>query len=388
MGSRIKKRSQKKPTIYFFDSLKHFKNNLSNLIAIELPTLNSLGTEEYCKLLSVNYKSKYPDMKKFGFIDYHKPSDNQYELTEEAEMMYQGKIENFYLYSKNDIDSSKTGKNIASIAPEDLNKRLEELKFDLEKYKEILLELLFLYFDSADSIRPYLALITYAHELNITNLTREVLLDILSQTKENILLGKFEEGAFNKLDPELQEEVKRPISYIKNFLETSFIIDSNSKIIIDKNKLRSIQLKMERVVVEQVGKNYRSTREQAHFRRVVLEAYQYRCAITKKSIAISDNYLLEAAHIIPYRDGGSFSVTNGIALSYEMHKMFDRGLFGFQYNEKGKLCIRVSDSKKIKDDGKILEQLADQEVILPDNKDQWPDSFAVQVNLKKYLLQS
>lgn len=387
--SRTNRRTKKTPTVYFFDSFKHFKNNLSNLIAIELPTLHYLGPERYLKIIESNYKSKYPDMRKIGLIDYDKPSDNKYELTEEAKEIYQGRMKDFFGYSEKNIDVSKRN-NIKSISPRELFDRLEELRkhtnFDLERYKTILLKLILSYFDTADCLRPYLALLTYLYELNITHLDKDTLLNILAQTKENILLGKYTLNKFKELDPLIQEEIGRPVTYIKNFLKTGFIINDEDKIIIDQSQIRRIQLEMEKAVIEQSKSNSRPAQEQSRFRQEVLKAYQYRCAITGESIAIEQRYLLEAAHIIPYRDGGAFSVTNGIALSYEMHKMFDNGLFGFWYDDKGKLRIKVSRSKKIKDSGKKLEQLDNKEVFLPKEKKMCPDISAIQVNLEKNLL--
>ena len=61
-------RYKRRDTNLFFDSFKHFKHNLSNLIGVELPTLCKLGAKKYLELISTNYKSKYPDMRKIGLI--------------------------------------------------------------------------------------------------------------------------------------------------------------------------------------------------------------------------------------------------------------------------------------------------------------------------------
>mgnify|MGYP007130803428 FL=1 len=61
----LMKRIQKTSTGLYFDSFKHLKNNLSNLISIELNKLcNSTDLKYYMDLKPVNRKSKLPDMKK------------------------------------------------------------------------------------------------------------------------------------------------------------------------------------------------------------------------------------------------------------------------------------------------------------------------------------
>lgn len=63
------------------------------------------------------------------------------------------------------------------------------------------------------------------------------------------------------------------------------------------------------------------------FRRVVLRAYDERCAITGlKLINGGGRAEAEAAHIRPVEANGPDSVQNGIALSGTVHWMFDRGL--------------------------------------------------------------
>lgn len=63
------------------------------------------------------------------------------------------------------------------------------------------------------------------------------------------------------------------------------------------------------------------------FRRIVLEAYECRCAITGlKFINGGGRAEVEAAHIRPVEQNGPDIITNGIALSGTAHWMFDRGL--------------------------------------------------------------
>jgi putative restriction endonuclease len=63
------------------------------------------------------------------------------------------------------------------------------------------------------------------------------------------------------------------------------------------------------------------------FRRLIVNAYDARCAITGlKLLNGGGRAEVEAAHIRPVEAGGPDIVSNGIALSGTVHWMFDRGL--------------------------------------------------------------
>jgi putative restriction endonuclease len=72
----------------------------------------------------------------------------------------------------------------------------------------------------------------------------------------------------------------------------------------------------------------RSVRDRV-FRRLVLKAYDERCAITGlKLINGGGRAEVEAAHIRPVEANGPDTIQNGLALSGTVHWMFDRGLIG------------------------------------------------------------
>ena len=56
-------------------------------------------------------------------------------------------------------------------------------------------------------------------------------------------------------------------------------------------------------------------------------AYGGKCAITKRVISCNGFDNLEAAHIMPQAHNGSFLPCNGIAMSRDMHCVFDKGFF-------------------------------------------------------------
>jgi putative restriction endonuclease len=60
---------------------------------------------------------------------------------------------------------------------------------------------------------------------------------------------------------------------------------------------------------------------QGAFRVLVTDHYERRCAITRERTLPA----LEAAHILPYAQGGEHEVTNGILLRRDIHGLFDLG---------------------------------------------------------------
>ena len=324
-------------------------------------------------------------MRKLGLIDYNKPSDYSFSLSLEAEKIKEafGNFWGIYAYDENIIKSGR--KNIDSLPPEDLISPIPHINF--YKYKLSILQLILSYYDTADSIRPYLVLLNYMKNYGIRNLNRDLLQNILAHTKEDILLMRYNQNAFVSLDDETKIELNRPISYIYNFLITALVVDYSYNIIVDFNLVDSLNARMNNNVLYYFTQNRsRPAKEQRLFRESVLKAYGYKCAITGKSLWIDDRCLLEAAHIIPYRDGGSFVVNNGIALSYEMHKMFDNGLFSFTYKNDDEIVIITSSSNRITDKQGILAVLHNKPIFLPEQLDVRPDPLALQYNKDKFLL--
>lgn len=84
------------------------------------------------------------------------------------------------------------------------------------------------------------------------------------------------------------------------------------------------------------------------FRRVILQAYDARCAVTGlKLINGGGRAEVEAAHIQPVEKDGPDVVNNGIALSGTVHWMFDRGLISFADDMKILVSRQVNDPASI-----------------------------------------
>jgi putative restriction endonuclease len=85
------------------------------------------------------------------------------------------------------------------------------------------------------------------------------------------------------------------------------------------------------------------------FRRIVLRAYDARCAITSlKLINGGGRAEVEAAHIRPVEANGPDIVSNGLALSGTAHWMFDRGLIGITDDREILISRHVNDTAGVR----------------------------------------
>jgi putative restriction endonuclease len=85
------------------------------------------------------------------------------------------------------------------------------------------------------------------------------------------------------------------------------------------------------------------------FRRVVLRAYDERCAITGlKLINGGGRAEVAAAHIRPVEANGPDIVSNGLALSGTAHWMFDRGLISLSDDLKILISRHVNDEDAVR----------------------------------------
>lgn len=105
---------------------------------------------------------------------------------------------------------------------------------------------------------------------------------------------------------------------------------------------------------------------QGSFRLLVADAYSRRCTMTGERKLPA----LEAAHIHRYSRGGDHSLSNGLLLRSDLHKLFD---LGYLTVEPTSLKIRVS--KRIKEEfenGRIYYDLENQELRQPENQLAFP----------------
>lgn len=115
-----------------------------------------------------------------------------------------------------------------------------------------------------------------------------------------------------------------------------------------------------KLIVENISRYSRD----ANFRKIVLNAYDNRCAVTRFQLR-----LVDAAHILPVPSGNSSDhVTNGIALSPTFHRAYDNCLIYLDENYVMRLNPeKVDELKQHKLDGGINEfkSFIDKKIHLP-----------------------
>lgn len=100
------------------------------------------------------------------------------------------------------------------------------------------------------------------------------------------------------------------------------------------------------------------------FKKEIPKIYNYHCAISGMRIESSTNaQLVDACHIVPFAISKDDTITNGISLSPNIHRAFDRGLITIN----SEYIIRVSPAIKENDSPFSLKQFEGKQIILPRN---------------------
>jgi putative restriction endonuclease len=137
------------------------------------------------------------------------------------------------------------------------------------------------------------------------------------------------------------------------------------------------------VAAERTRRLVSALERSATFRSSVVRAYDFRCSITQFSAGIVPlgrvTALIEAAHIRPVSDRGPDVLTNGVAMTPTVHKLFDAGLFTLRSAIDGGLEVQTSaalDRGMIESpDGRSRIELRDgARLLLPPDTRKWPSA--------------
>lgn len=105
------------------------------------------------------------------------------------------------------------------------------------------------------------------------------------------------------------------------------------------------------------------------FKREVPKIYLNQCCISGMRIESSTNaQMIDACHIVPFSISNDDTVSNGIALSPNLHRAYDRGLITI--NED--YIVRISPVIRENETPFSISQFAGRRIILPENKKDYP----------------
>ena len=120
----------------------------------------------------------------------------------------------------------------------------------------------------------------------------------------------------------------------------------------------------------------------ARFRRDVTAAYNFTCAVSGLSTGSVSRrragQLLDAAHIRPVSDRGPDSITNGLALTPTVHRLFDQGLISARWSGNQLVLTRSPhlDPSMIEspERGTVIRLEDGMPLILPADRSNWPSA--------------
>lgn len=159
--------------------------------------------------------------------------------------------------------------------------------------------------------------------------------------------------------------------------ENSTYLDTAKRVVSDDfvsdEIISSLAQDRQQVILETVRWS-RST----SFRKQVLSAYDYRCAVTRRQLK-----LVDAAHILPVKAGERSIdiVNNGIALSPTYHRAFDNGLIFLDDKMTMRLNPTAAENLVRLGLNSGIDSFAAQlgKIHLPYNREQYPDPYFIRL---------
>jgi putative restriction endonuclease len=105
---------------------------------------------------------------------------------------------------------------------------------------------------------------------------------------------------------------------------------------------------------------------QGAFRVAVTEAYQRSCALTEGKVLPA----LDAAHIVPYGEGGPHIKSNGVLLRKDIHSVFDAGYATIDTDHRFVVSDKV---REVFNNGEEYRRLQGKQLRLPTSVSERPD---------------
>jgi putative restriction endonuclease len=117
------------------------------------------------------------------------------------------------------------------------------------------------------------------------------------------------------------------------------------------------------------------------FKKQITQIYSNTCAISRLRVdSIANVSMIDACHIVPFSESHNDHLTNGIALSPNMHRAFDRGLISIDNQFK----VLVSNSFRETDSTHSIRQFEGKEIVLPRNRKYAPERSNLEQHRKRF----
>lgn len=108
------------------------------------------------------------------------------------------------------------------------------------------------------------------------------------------------------------------------------------------------------------------------FKKTIPKIYNYQCCISGMKIdTIKNAQMVDACHIIPFRISHDDTIPNGLSLSPNLHRAFDRGLITINRDYIVRISPTITDNKSVYS----ISQFNGNQIILP-IKTKWYPSTA------------
>jgi len=181
------------------------------------------------------------------------------------------------------------------------------------------------------------------------------------------------------LDPESREQLRRLL--IARWFGSK--AGALNRLREDDRYEKGLRARVEEGVAEELAGDYERAARDTAFRRVVTQAYDYRCAASGLRLVLpGDLVMVQAAHLIPFSEGQDDDPRNGLALTPDFHWAMDRGILApgpdMKWHVSKLVDARIADNR-------ILMSLDNKGLILPRDKRFWPreDALAKRILMLK-----
>ncbi len=125
------------------------------------------------------------------------------------------------------------------------------------------------------------------------------------------------------------------------------------------------------------------------FPETILKLYKHTCCVSRFKVTISPTInrqvsMVEGCHIEPFHVNGNNSVNNGMALTYTIHKAFDKGLIAIDDNYRIMVANTFEENLSSPYN---LRQFEQQEILLPNSPQYYPSQQALRAHRLKFGFQ-